>query len=167
MKKYDDIPKKSVFAKIADGEIDEPMVHRGRRVVAFLPKDSIKSSEGNHVLVAPKRQVDEIYDPKLPLIDVFAMAYIALKVSRRIKQRSGIRALWGVSGYEIPHAHIHVYAGKRGDPMLSPGVELEHLSDDERAKIASELYIPTIKEKICKFFAENKLVSRLCGQNKN
>ena len=91
-----------------------------------------------HVLVAPKLEIDNIFE--LPLENYLSLFSFAKKVSNGIKKviscnRIGI----SVIGLEVPHAHIH----------LIPINKLEDLNFNSKITIsAEELYL--LAQKISK-----------------
>jgi len=94
----------SIFTKIIQGEISCYKIAETEECIAFL--DAFPLVKG-HVLVVPKREVDNIFDLDDAL---FAALHI---FSKKIAQAvfSAIPcAKVGISvvGLEVPHAHIHL-----------------------------------------------------------
>ncbi|WP_304325112.1 HIT family protein [Corynebacterium frankenforstense] len=95
----------SVFTKIIEGDLPGRFVYRDDRAVAFL---SIEPVAYGHVLVVPVEQVDKWTDiaPELwaHLNDV------TQTVGRAVIEAFGsARAGYLIAGFEVPHAHIHVF----------------------------------------------------------
>ena len=101
----------SVFARILAGELPGEIIHRDETVAALL---TIQPFNPGHVLVVPTEQVDHLWDlPEDTYAQVFAVA-------RRMAE--AIRAAWpeyarvgmAVEGFEVPHAHVHVFGMNTG-----------------------------------------------------
>ena len=96
---------KSVFTKIIEGEIPGRFVYRDDEVAAFL---TIQPVAYGHTLVVPIKEVDKWtdLDPQL-----WARCNeVAQKVGRAIIDVFGSeRAGYLIAGFEVPHAHIHVF----------------------------------------------------------
>lgn len=95
----------SVFSKIINGEIPCEKIYEDEKTLAFL---DIHPLTPGHVLVIPKNQVDTFYE--LPDDDYEALWQTVKKVSNRIMnvakpKRVCVRA----EGFDVSHAHIHVY----------------------------------------------------------
>ena len=96
---------KSVFTKIIEGEIPGRFVYRDDEVAAFL---TIQPVAYGHTLVVPIKEVDKWtdLDPQL-----WARCNeVAQKVGQAIIDVFGSeRAGYLIAGFEVPHAHIHVF----------------------------------------------------------
>ncbi|AIG64658.1 HIT family hydrolase [Corynebacterium atypicum] len=95
----------SVFSRIIAGELPGRFVYRDEEVAAFL---SIEPVAYGHVLVVPVAEVDKWTDlpPKLwaQLNDV------AQTIGRAVIECfNAERAGYLIAGFEVPHAHIHVF----------------------------------------------------------
>jgi histidine triad (HIT) family protein len=94
----------SVFTKIINGEIPCHKVHEDELTLAFM---TINPVFPGHVLVIPKKQIDQFDD--MPDEDYIAVFATVKKVSKRIKEvYSPKRVIVSVMGYDVPHAHVHV-----------------------------------------------------------
>ena len=95
----------SVFTKIIEGEIPGRFVYRDDEVAAFL---TIQPVAYGHTLVVPIKEVDKWtdLDPQL-----WARCNeVAQKVGQAIIDVFGSeRAGYLIAGFEVPHAHIHVF----------------------------------------------------------
>lgn len=94
----------SIFTKIINRSISAHIVAEDDEFLAFL---DINPLVEGHTLVIPKQEIDYLFDIDDDLIG--RMMIFTKKVARAIKwtincKRVGI----GASGFEIPHAHIHV-----------------------------------------------------------
>ena len=95
----------SVFTKIINGEIPGRFVWRDDRAVAFL---TIEPLTYGHVLVVPVEEVDRWTD-----LDQRTWGHlneVAQMVGAVIPECFGVpRAGYIIAGFEVPHAHIHVF----------------------------------------------------------
>lgn len=95
----------TLFTKIIDGEIPGRFVWRDDRVAAFL---TIAPIVPGHTLVVPRSEIDDwtSIDPELlgHLMRVSAVIGDAVK-----KAFDAPRAGVVIAGFEVPHAHIHVF----------------------------------------------------------
>lgn len=95
----------SVFTMIINGDIPGRMVHLDDRVAAFL---TIAPLTAGHTLVVPRAEVDEWTDVE-PDVWAHAMA-VAQTIGQAQKRAFGAsRVGLIVAGFEVPHAHIHVF----------------------------------------------------------
>ncbi|HEX8227334.1 MAG TPA: HIT domain-containing protein [Candidatus Saccharimonadales bacterium] len=96
----------SIFTKIIKGELPCHKVYEDDRTIAFLPLYPVARG---HVLVVPKRQVEQFYD--LPPADYDALMETVKKVALRMKEVLGTKRVGlKVEGLEVPHVHVHVLA---------------------------------------------------------
>lgn len=95
----------SIFTKIINGEIPSHKVYEDDQVYAFLDIHPIRPG---HVLVIPKNQVNHF--DEMPGEDYHAVFAAVRKVAGRIKEVLGAkRACVRIEGFDVPHAHVHVY----------------------------------------------------------
>ncbi|MEV6344832.1 HIT family protein [Actinoplanes sp. NPDC051851] len=95
----------TVFTKIINGELPGRIVHSDDRVAAFL---TIAPLNAGHTLVVPRAEVDEWTDLD-PEVWSHAMT-VAHTVGRALKRAfDAPRVGLIVAGFEVPHAHIHVF----------------------------------------------------------
>ena len=100
----------TVFTRIIDGEIPGKFIWADARCVAFL---SIEPLRPGHVLVVPREEIDQWVD----LPEDLATHLLQVARSIGLAQRDAFdpaRIGLMVQGYEIPHAHVHVW------PSASP-----------------------------------------------
>ncbi len=94
----------TLFTKIIEGQIPCHKVAEDSNHLAFLDIMPLKKG---HVLVIPKREVDNIFDlspSELAALNVFAQV-IAKAMEKAIAcKKIGIVVI----GLEVPHAHIHL-----------------------------------------------------------
>ncbi len=105
MRMYNVYMEESIFTKIIKGEIPCEKIYETDSVVAFL---DIHPITPGHTLVVPKKQVshfDELDDA------TYTSLFAAVKqVAQRIKKVTGAaRACVRVEGFDVSHAHVHVY----------------------------------------------------------
>ncbi len=94
----------SLFSKIISGEIPCYKIAENEKFFAFL--DIFPLREG-HVLVVPKKEVDNVFD--LPTDYLQELLVFAQPIAKAIEKsfdcnRCGI----SVIGLEVPHAHVHL-----------------------------------------------------------
>ena len=94
----------SIFTKIINGEIPCYKIAENEHCLAFL--DIMPRTKG-HVLVVPKKEVDQLFD--LPDEDYNELMKFSKKVANAIKTTlSCKRVAVVVLGLDVPHAHIHL-----------------------------------------------------------
>ena len=125
----------SIFSKIINREIPAYIVSEDKDNIAFM---DIFPIQRGHVLVVPKKEVDNIFD--LSLESYLSLFSFAKKVSHSIQKvvscnRIGI----SVIGLEVPHAHIHLVPINKLDDM-----------DFKRKKNISEIELLDLAERIRK-----------------
>jgi len=117
---YDD---ENIFAKILRGEIPCKKVHEDTHALAF---HDIDPQAPVHVLVIPKGPYVSFDDfaaaaPPASIAGFFAAVG---KVARALDaDRNGYRILanhGADSNQEVPHFHVHIFAGRNLGPMLAP-----------------------------------------------
>lgn len=95
----------TVFTKIINGELPGRFVYRDDKVAAFL---TIEPVAYGHTLVVPIEEVDKWTD-----MDPQLWAHcndVAQKVGAAVIESFGSeRAGYLIAGFEVPHAHIHVF----------------------------------------------------------
>ena len=118
------------YGKIIRHEVETPIIFQDDTLLIFL--DYRPVSRG-HALVLPIEPIDHLDDcpPEL-----YAQLFAAVqKISKAIKQELNPKRVGiVVSGFEVPHAHIHVLPMYTGKEMKS-----EHDRDDSPTVPASEL----------------------------
>ncbi|AGF73390.1 HIT family protein [Corynebacterium halotolerans] len=99
----------SVFTKIINGELPGRFVYRDDAVVVFL---TIEPLRYGHVLVVPVEEVDKWtdLDPRI----WGRVNEVAQNVGRAVIEAFGSsRAGYIIAGFDVPHAHIHVFPTDR------------------------------------------------------
>lgn len=95
----------TVFSKIIAGDIPGRIVYQDDTVAAFL---TIEPVAYGHTLVVPVEEIDKWTD--IPA-DLWAhMNEVAQMIGSVIVDRfNAERAGYLIAGFEVPHAHIHVF----------------------------------------------------------
>jgi len=95
----------TVFSKIIAGDIPGRIVYQDDTVAAFL---TIEPVAYGHTLVVPVEEIDKWTD--IPA-DLWAhMNEVAQNIGSVIVEKfNAERAGYLIAGFEVPHAHIHVF----------------------------------------------------------
>ncbi|MCG7252990.1 HIT family protein [Corynebacterium pseudodiphtheriticum] len=124
----------TVFSKVINGELPGRFVYRSSDVVAFL---SIEPLTYGHVLVVPVEEVDKWTDMAPELwARVNAVAY---EIGNAVIQAFDVpRAGNVIAGFEVPHAHIHVFPARSMDDFnfanVIPADQTDEAAMDEAAQ---------------------------------
>jgi len=116
---YDD---SNIFARILRGELPSKKIYEDEHVLAF---HDINPLAPTHVLVIPKGPYVswDDFSAKASDAEIAALARAAGKIARESGLvESGYRLLANSgldSGQEVPHLHVHIFAGRPLGPMLS------------------------------------------------
>ena len=108
-----------VFCRIIQAELDSATIYEDESTLAFL---NLRQSNEGHVLVVPKRHVEQIYD--LDEDTACALAGTVCKVSRAVRRVYAPEGLsiWQSNGpaafQEVPHVHWHVFPRYTDDGLL-------------------------------------------------
>jgi diadenosine tetraphosphate (Ap4A) HIT family hydrolase len=117
---YDD---SNIFARILRGEIPSKTVYEDQWALAF---HDINPQAPVHVLVIPKGKYVSFADFSVsaPAEEIAGFVRAVGKVAKDLGlEASGYRLLANMgehSGQEVPHFHIHLFAGRPLGRMLSP-----------------------------------------------
>ena len=118
-KPYDD---SNIFARILRGELPANKVYEDDHVLAF---NDINPLSPTHILVIPKgRYVSwDDFSAKASDEEITAFVRAVGKIARDAGLvESGYRILANTglnSGQEVPHLHVHIFAGRPLGPMLA------------------------------------------------
>jgi len=112
----------NIFARILRGEIPNKTVYEDEHVLAFR---DIAPQAPTHILVIPKGAYVSWDDFSARASEVEIAAFV--RAIGRIAREAGLvepgyRLLANVGqdgGQEVPHLHIHIFAGKPLGPMLA------------------------------------------------
>jgi diadenosine tetraphosphate (Ap4A) HIT family hydrolase len=116
---YDD---SNIFARILRGEIPSKHVYEDEFALAF---HDINPAAPTHILVIPKgRYVSwDDFSAKASEAEIAGLVRAVGKVARDVGSvESGYRLLANTglnSGQEVPHLHVHIFAGRPLGPMLA------------------------------------------------
>jgi len=113
----------TLFTRIIDGDLPGRFVWSDDRVVAFL---TITPLTAGHTLVVPRAEVDDwtALEPYL----VAHLMTVSRTIGAALKRAFGApRAGVVIAGFEVPHAHVHVFPAwqmtdfdfSRVDPTVS------------------------------------------------
>lgn len=112
----------NIFARILRGEIPSKKVFEDEHVLAF---HDINPLAPNHILVIPKGSYVSWDDFSAKASDEEVVAFVRA-VGRIAREagllESGYRLLANSgtnSGQEVPHLHVHIFAGRPLGPMLA------------------------------------------------
>lgn len=111
----------NIFAKILRGEIPCDKVYEDEFVLAF---NDINPQAPNHILVIPKGEYVSMADFTSGASDEMIAGFFRAvgKVARQLGlEEDGYRILANSGSnahQEVPHLHIHIFAGKKLGPML-------------------------------------------------
>lgn len=104
---------KTLFQRIADGEIPAELLHQDEHCVAFR---DIAPQAPTHVLVVPRRPIPRLGEAASD--DQALLGHLLLtaaKVARELGLRDGFRLVinHGRDGGEsVPHLHVHLLGGR-------------------------------------------------------
>lgn len=128
----------SVFTRILDGEIPGQIVHRDDLAAVIC---TIQPFTPGHVMVIPVRQVDHLWD-----LEPATYAHV-MELANRMAH--AIRAAYpeyprigmAVEGFEVPHAHVHVFGMRAGfsETLPARGESLPFADQSDLAVVADTL----------------------------
>lgn len=129
----------TIFSKIIAGEIPGYKIAENEKFFAFL--DIFPLREG-HVLVVPKKEVDNLFD--LPEDYLAEWLVFARPIAKAIEasfncNRCGI----SVVGLEVPHAHMHLIPISSANDLNFTQPKLK--VSDERMKEIQQMLIDKLK----------------------
>ena len=105
---------KTIFQRIADGEIPAQIVYQDDRAVAF--RDASPQAP-THVLVIPREPIPSLADcdaAQAPLLG--HLLATAAAVARQLKLEEGYRVVVNCGpdgGQSVDHLHLHVLGGRQ------------------------------------------------------
>ncbi|WP_257159748.1 HIT family protein [Corynebacterium cystitidis] len=126
----------SVFTKIINGELPGRFIYRDERVAAFL---TIEPIAYGHTLIVPVEEVDKWTDLDQ---EVWRdMNDIAQQIGDGMIECFGSqRAGYLIAGFEVPHAHIHVFpANDMSGYSLSTTMAADETDDAKMDDAATKL----------------------------
>ncbi|MEQ9663703.1 MAG: histidine triad nucleotide-binding protein [Parasphingopyxis sp.] len=114
----------NIFARILRGEIPNETVYEDDRVLAF--KD-INPQASNHILVIPKGEYVS-WDDFTKTASDQEIAHFIRTIGKIAREHGfvepGYRLLANIGrhgGQEVPHLHVHIFAGEPLGPMIARG----------------------------------------------
>lgn len=116
---YDD---RNIFARVLRGEIPCRKVHETPYALAF---EDISPKAPTHVLVIPKGRYVSFADfsEHAPADEIVGFIRAIGEVAGMLGvEETGYRLLSNMgpdSGQEVPHLHVHLFAGRKLGPMLA------------------------------------------------
>ena len=124
----------TVFSKVINGELPGRFVYRSSDVVAFL---SIEPLTYGHVLVVPVAEVDKWTD--MPPELWARVNSVAHEIGNAVIEAfDAPRAGNVIAGFEVPHAHIHVFPAHSMDDFnfanVIPADQTDEAAMDEAAQ---------------------------------
>ena len=133
-----------LFCGIISHDVDAAVVEEDDRTVAFMDLRQPTWPDGIHVLVVPRRHVEQV--DQLAPDDAAALMNAVVGVARSVKSHCAPEGLsvWSSNGpaafQEVPHVHMHVLARKHGDGLLRIYAESpHHPTTAELAQVAAKL----------------------------
>lgn len=110
-----------IFCRIASGSIPSYKIYADDHYLAFL--DIFPKTTG-HTLVIPKAHTEWVWD----VPDLGRFFTKVGEIARHLRQKSGspVRSL--IYGFDVPHAHVHLFPGK------TDNLSGKQLSADEMEK---------------------------------
>ncbi|MFV0252181.1 MAG: HIT family protein [Beutenbergiaceae bacterium] len=120
----------TLFTRIIDGEIPGRFVWSDEICVAFL---TIEPVQPGHLLVVPRTEVDQWIDLETQVAS--HCFEVAARLGRALRQEFAANRIGlMIQGYEIPHAHLHVWPSmSSADFDLGSGVSATDAELDEAA----------------------------------
>lgn len=98
------MPEKSIYTRIIDGEVMEPIIYEDDKVIVILSAQPI--CEG-HTLVIPKKHTEHIWD--IDDEDYKYLWQIAKKFALRLRIVMNVdRVGMVIKGFSVSHTHIHL-----------------------------------------------------------
>ncbi|WP_257203036.1 HIT family protein [Corynebacterium cystitidis] len=126
----------SVFTKIINGELPGRFIYRDERIAAFL---TIEPIAYGHTLIVPVEEVDKWTDLDQEVWR--EMNDIAQQIGDGMIECFGSqRAGYLIAGFEVPHAHIHVFpANDMSGYSLSTTMAADETDDAKMDDAATKL----------------------------
>lgn len=124
----------SIFTRIINGEIPAHKVYETDAVLAFM---DINPVNPGHVLVVPKKEVDDLF--QLDDETYAEVMNVVQKLARAVqKAKNPLRVGLLVLGFDVPHAHVHVIPLQQSGDLMTrrminpdlPGRSPEELAQD-------------------------------------
>lgn len=126
-----------IFCKIVKGEIPSHRVYEDEMILAFL---DIHPLQPGHTLVIPK--VHNSHFEQLPDEHYSEMMLIVKRLAAIQKDAfNKARACIRIEGFDVPHAHVHVYPAESPEEFYGDKNRGDQEPDhDSLAKMAKKLH---------------------------
>jgi len=130
-----EVERNCVFCKIVEGKIPCFKIYEDDEFLAFL---DIHPWVKGHTLVIPKKHYRWVWDlpPKM------AMKYFAVvnRIANHYRQvfETEFVMSW-VYGYDVPHAHIHLFPNARGKIAFYPKGKKIQLTEEKGKELVRKL----------------------------
>jgi histidine triad (HIT) family protein len=132
----------SIFSKIVSGEIPCYRIAETANCLAFL--DVFPLREG-HVLVIPKKEVDNIFDLEKNIYN--ELWQFSQSIAHAIKKAIPCKKVGiAVIGLEVPHAHIHLVPINEANDLNFTQAKMK--IEQERMLEISQLIITELESKV-------------------
>jgi histidine triad (HIT) family protein len=108
-----------VFCEIIASRVGASVAHEDDATLVFA---DLRQPSAGHLLVVPKRHVEQVYDldPETAA-RLMQMVVLTARAMRQALQPEGL-SIWqsngGAAGQEVPHVHVHLLARSAGDGLL-------------------------------------------------
>ncbi|HET8670469.1 MAG TPA: HIT family protein, partial [Candidatus Saccharimonadales bacterium] len=135
----------TVFEQVWDGTLPSFPIFRSDQHGMQVVLDIYPAHPG-HVLVIPREPVDKVFELEpYRYLQLFAVAQAAAQRISDVLQP--LRVVHMVSGYDIPHVHLHLLPSfERGDAdanlLAVAGRSENRASDEELAAMQARLMLP-------------------------
>lgn len=127
-----------IFCKIVAGEIPSVKLYEDEKVLAFL--DIMPIREG-HTLIIPKKHEPNFQD--LDDDNYQALMAVTKKLAKKIEvELTPARVGLAVSGFDVPHTHIHLVPMQNGFDVTSRKAiekKLEQVEISELKTVATKI----------------------------
>ena len=109
-----------IFCKIVKGDLPSEKVYEDENVLAF--KD-INPEAPIHILIIPKKHIENILDLKEEDKDIINDIFVAInKIANELEiEKEGFRIISNCgenAGQEVMHLHFHMIGGKKLGPKI-------------------------------------------------
>ena len=127
----------TIFTQIINGDIPGRMVWTDDRVAAFL---TIAPLTAGHTLVVPRDEIDDW--TQLPPDLLTHVMTVSHRIGAALKKAyEAPRVGLVIAGFEVPHAHVHVFpAWQMADfdfAQVDPDVPASRLDEDQKRILAA------------------------------
>jgi len=126
-----------IFCQIVAGKIPCFKIYEDDSFLAFL---DINPWVEGHTLVIPKKHYRWVWD--MPEEEVGRYFQVVSKVANHYRKVLGEEFVMSwIYGWEVPHAHIHLFPAARGKIAFYPKEKRPSLSPEEGKRLAKKLML--------------------------